>query len=602
LIISEALTGQSVTQERLLQSGEIKNALMKQFVYYTLLMLMISTAACKKKDSGIKPPDSPPIDTATYKPPVDPPVANTIGFFLDDWTPKNFTVPSSYDDVPKPPEASTVFVTIDASDVITKIPKSITGQNSNLWMSQIVTEPPLMNHITNLRPNVIRFPGGSISDVFFWNAPKNQPPADAPSNLVDANGVSSPAGYWYGKNSESWTFSVDNYYNMLQQTGNQGLITINYGYARYGTGSNPVSVAAHLAADWVRYDNGRTKYWEIGNECNGTWEAGYRINTSSNKDGQPEIVTGALYGQHVNVFIDSMKKAAQEIGKTIYIGAYLLEKQPESWQTQTDKGWNTGVLTALGNRADYYVIHSYYTPYKTNATASAILDSAVSNTFRMMSYLKSTIGASMKPIAMDEWNIFSEGSMQQVSYINGMMAAILLGEAVKNKYGLTARWDLANAWDNGNDHGLFSQGDEPGVSKWNPRPAFYYMYYFRKMIGDRMLGVSQIGVADVLAYASSFTSGEKAVMLVNKGTNAQTVLVKFENAKPGSRYYWYTLTGGNDNGEFSRKVYVNNQGPSEPSGGPAGSYTSIKPYSAGTAGGIKLALPPRSVVYTVIDK
>jgi hypothetical protein len=54
---------------------------------------------------------------------------------------------------------------------------------------------------------------------------------------------------------------------MLQQTNNKGMITVNYGYARYGTGTNPAAKAAHLAADWVRYDNGRTKYWEIGNEC-----------------------------------------------------------------------------------------------------------------------------------------------------------------------------------------------------------------------------------------------------------------------------------------------------------------------------------------------
>src|SRR5829696_676150 len=200
---------------------------------------------------------------------------------------------------------------------------------------------------------------------------------------------------------------------MLQQTGNQGMITVNYGYARYGTGSNPVAAAAHLAADWVRYDNGRTKYWEIGNECNGTWEAGYRIKTSDNKDGQPEIITGALYGQHVKVFVDSMKKAAQEIGKTIYIGAYILEKQPESWQTATDQTWNNGVLTQSANKADYYVIHSYYTPYQTNASADLILATASDNTTAMMNYVKTSItnaGSTIKPIALNEWNITSQGS------------------------------------------------------------------------------------------------------------------------------------------------------------------------------------------------
>jgi hypothetical protein len=573
---------------------------MKKFLSCSFFLILIFSYACKKSNTG---GGNPPGGDTIPNPPLEPPIENTIGFFLDNWTPKNFTVPA-YTDTAVPGAAAAVFVTIDASKIITKVPSSVFGQNANIWMTQMVTEPILVNHIKNLRPNIIRFPGGSLSDVYFWNALPNQKPADAPVNLIDASGNTVPSPYWYGKNTESWTMSVDNYYNMLQYTSNEGLITVNYGYARYGTSPNPVAQAAHLAADWVRYDNGRTKFWEIGNECNGTWEAGYRINTADNKDGQPAIITGALYGQHVKVFIDSMKKAAQEIGKTIYIGAYLLEKQPESWQTATDQTWNNGVLNQSGNKADYYVIHSYYTPYQQNSSADVILATASDNTTAMMTYVKTSItntGSTIKPIALDEWNITSQGSMQQVSFINGMHGAILLGEALKNKYGQTSRWDLANGWSSGNDHGLFNIGDEPGVSKWNPRPAFYYMYYFQKMIGDRLLSTSVIG-GNILAYGSSFTSGEKAVILVNKSNTTQNVLVSLENAKPGSRFYWYILTGGTDNGEFSRKVFVNGRGSAEPSGGPANEYATIKPYSGSTANGIKVAMPLRSVVYLVIDK
>jgi hypothetical protein len=35
------------------------------------------------------------------------------------------------------------------------------------------------------------------------------------------------------------------------------------------------------------------------------------------------LFTGALYAQHINVFADSMRAAAQETGATIYIGAFL---------------------------------------------------------------------------------------------------------------------------------------------------------------------------------------------------------------------------------------------------------------------------------------
>ena len=577
---------------------------MKKIAIYSVLLLTVF-AACKKGSNtgGNGNPGGGSGGGGTVTP-TDPAVENTIGFFLDHWTPQNFTIPS-FTDTAIPTANTTTYVTIDASKIITKVPKSVFGNNANIWMTQMVTEAPLMNHIKNLKPNIIRFPGGSISDIFFWNALPNQRPADAPATLLNDAGVATTAGYWYGKNTDWWTLSLDNYYNMLQQTGNEGMITVNYGYARYGTGPNPVAQAAHLAADWVRYDNGRTRYWEIGNESNGTWEAGYRINTATNQDGQPAVITGALYGQHVKVFIDSMKKAAQDIGKTIHIGVYLLEKQPEGWQTPTDQSWNGGVLTNSSNKADYYVIHSYYTPYQTNASADQILSTATNNTAAMMSYVKNSItsnGAAIKPIALNEWNITSQGSMQQVSYINGMHAAILLGESIKNKYGMTSRWDFANGWDNGNDHGLFNIGDEPaGISKWNPRPAFYYMYYFQRLIGDRMLPSTVTG-SSVLAYASSYTSGEKAVILVNKSNTAETATVLLENAKAGSRFYWYTLTGGTDNGDFSRKVFVNGRGPTETSGGPAGEYSTLKAYSAATANGIKIGLPARSVVYVVMDK
>ena len=563
------------------------------------LLFLVSLAACQKKTvPEPEPPD--PVNPVPVVPGTDPAVANTIGFFLDRWSPRTFTAPS-FQETSMPAAATTATVNVDAGAILTKIPGSVFGQNANSWMTQIVTEAPLMTHLKNLRPGVIRFPGGSISDVYFWNSSRLTRPATVPDGHLDANGNLVADPYWYGQNNESWTVSVDNYYQLLAQTGAEGMITVNYGYARYGTAADPVATAAHLAADWVRYDNGRTRYWEIGNETNGTWEAGYRIDPALNKDGQPAIITGELYGKHVQVFVDSMKNAASQIGKTIFISAYLLERNPESWQTDTDKGWNAGVLAKSANKADYYTIHSYYTNYQTNAPAMEILNTATDITTGMTSYVKSEFaryGAVTKPIALTEWNITSQGSMQQVSFINGMHASILLAEAIKNKMGQTSRWDLANGWSNGNDHGLFDMGDEPGGSKWNPRPAFYYMYYMGLYTGDRLLNTTATN--DVLAYGSSFSSGQTAVMMVNKSSTQRIALVTLKNVARPKRIYWYVLTGGTDNGEFSRKVLVNGTGPSLPAGGPA-DYKTLKAFSAAVNGEIKIELPSRSVVYLVIE-
>lgn len=563
-------------------------------------ILISVSPSCKKK--GVDTPVD-PVDTTTVNPQVDPSLSPTIGFFMDDWGPKNFTLPTTFTNSTVP-AGSGVTVTVDRSQVITKIPRSFASNNSNLWMGQMVTETSLMTHITELHPHIIRFPGGSISDVFFWNAQPNTPPVDAPAQLVQANGSTTSAGYWYGKNTASWTFSVDNFYSMLQATGNTGMITINYGYARYGTGPNPVATAAHLAAEWVRYDNGRTKYWEIGNENFGDWEAGYRINTATNQDGQPEFLSGQLYGQHFKVFADSMRKAAQQIGKTIYIGAVMSESAPQSWWTPTATNWNTGLMSAAGSSPDFYIVHNYYTPFNVNSNADVILNTPVPVTQTMMDYVKQTIttaGLTQKPVILGEWNIFSTGSKQAVSHINGLHAVMVLGESLKNKFGLTARWDLANGWSNGDDHGMFNNGDEPdGVPKWNPRPAFYHMYYFQKYLGDRLVSSTSTS-ADIISYGSSFTSGETGVTLVNKSAAPQTVEVVIKNFKKGNRFYWYTLTGGTDNGEFSRKTLVNGSTTSLAAGGPA-NYKDLGPYSGPTSNGIRVVVPARAAVFMVVSK
>jgi len=558
--------------------------------------------SCKEKEPEII--DKPIVDKPTFKEPVDPPIAPTMGFFLNEWQAKTYVAPT-YTETVITTTAPTTIITVDASNVLTKIPLTIFGHNANNWMTRMYNEPIFIKHLTNLKPNIIRWPAGSGSDCHFWNCNQDQPPADAPTRLKKADGTYQTSGlYTYGKTANSWQGTLDDYYSVLQQTKSQGIITVNYGYARYGTSANPVATAAHLAADWVRYDNGRTKYWEVGNECYADWEWGYRIDTDANKDGQPELLTGGLYAKHFVVFADSMKKAAAEIGKTIYIGAVMQESATSSWQTTITKTWNSTMIPGANNIPDFYIGHNYITPYNENSTASTVLNSALTVPTTMMNFMKNEItanGVTLKPIAFTEWNMWAKDSKQQVSNTSGTFAVIIQGEALKNNFGLSARWDLYNGWDSGNDHGLFSNGDAAeGVAKWTPRPSFYYMYYFQKCIGDRLVGSTSTGTDLVRAYASTYTSGQGNITLVNTSGAAQTVQVKFTNFHLGTRFYWYSLEGSNDNGDFSRKVLVNGSGPTGVAGGPS-DYATLKAKSALTVNGIRVTLQPWSAVFLLVD-
>jgi hypothetical protein len=591
-------------------------------VLIALALLMVMQSCKKSPNSGGGGGDTGPVNTTpgtgvgtgpggAIVAGTDPSVANTQGFFLDGWQAKTFTTPTTTQSVSKP-AAGDVTVTADLSQITTKVSKLLFGNNTNPFMGQYVDQPVLMKNITALAPNILRGPGGSLSDVYFFNGDGNgnvAAPADAPATLLDDNGTPSTAGFWYGNNTQSWTFSIDNYYKVLQQTNSTGLITVNYGYARYGTGPNPVQAAAHLAANWVRYDKGRTTYWEVGNENYGNWEAGYRIDVSKNQDGQPAIITGNLYGTHFKVFADSMRAAAVQAGNTNIKIGIVLTTTNDANNSAGASNWNAGVLSAAGNAADFFVVHNYYTPYNDNSSPSTIFATAAPATSAMMSWVKtsaSNAGVTQKPVAMDEWNIQATGSSQQVSNIAGVHAVMVLGEALKNQVSMTSRWDLANSWAGGDDMGIFNNssgsGAEPNAPAWNPRPAFYYMYFFQKYFGDRMVASSVSGASDIVSYASSFSSGQAGVVLVNQGSVSHTVNVAFNNYAIGTKYYYFALNGGTDNTPFSHDVLINGVAPaSGVTGGPT-SYASVPAISQNVTGGIIVTVPAYGAVYLVADK
>jgi len=516
------------------------------------------------------------------------PISAQDDYFLEDWTPKSIASPAEYVSVERSSEQPTVNVVINFTAPITKVSEYNFGNNANVYTTRMWDNLYLVQNLRNLNPHVIRYPGGNLSNEFFWDRAPGERPEDIPADQF----------VWYGKDQDSGTMSVDNYYKFLEVIGCTGIISINYGYARYGTSDNPVAEAAHLAAEWVRHDNGRTKFWEIGNENYGDWQAGYEIDPSLNQDGQPKIISGDLYGEHALIFADSMKSAATEIGHEIFIGFQAWEEE-SSWDpVQAD--WNETMMPVVGEAPDFYIVHNYYTPYEENSDADQILA-----TYQKAGEFKKSVyedlaeaGLSEKPIALTEYNIFATGSGQQVSHINGLHGALVLGNVIEEKYGLTARWDLANGWDNGDDHGMFSK-DEPDVAPFTPYPVFYHLTFFQRYFGDSMIW-SHTTDENIVAYASLFSTGQVGIALINKGQISQTVEFLFAGYTLGQRYYWYELKDENGDGSFSKKVFINGEGPSQVSGGPD-NYNSIKPYSAEVEGNIKMNVVPYSAVYMLLE-
>jgi len=414
--------------------------------------------------------------------------------FLEDFAPKNATIPISVS-ANKTVNSPTVTVTL-SSDTLGKISKYVFGNAIAVWVGNNTDNTTFVKNTQLLNPSLIRFPGGSWSNIFFWNGA----PSDVPDSIFDGttyNGTTAKLGKFYaisGKND--WPTTTENYYKLRQKTGSQGLITVNYSYSRYGLSNNPVAQAARLAAQWVRYDKGRTKFWEIGNENAGPWEAGWMIDTKKNKDGQPKIITGQLYGQHCKVFIDSMKAAAAEVGAKIYIGVQVLHYDGTTSWNAVDKNWNAEVFSEVGDAADFYVMHNYF---GNDAIANNLLSVAATEPKKNISFIKQDIinkKAFPKPVAITEYNMNSNSANATIgrSYINGMQATILFNELIKNNFGLAARWLLVTGED-----GMFYDGENKSL-QWQPRPDFYYAYYQQKFTGDHVIPANSNNT-NILAYA-----------------------------------------------------------------------------------------------------
>jgi hypothetical protein len=513
--------------------------------------------------------------------------------FLNEFEQKIATIPPSVN-AEKPSGATTVTVTIQG-DTLGKISKYVFGNAIAAWAGAH-DNPSLVEGIELLAPTLIRFPGGSWSNGYFWNGL----PFDLPDSIYDGTTYNSTtktakkSKFWGQTGKGGWQTTTDQYYALRENTNvTEGLITINYGYARYGTSNDPVAQAAHLAADWVRYDDGRTKFWEIGNENGGPWEYGWMIDTTMNKDGQPQIITGALYGKHFKVFVDSMKSAAEEIGATIYIGGQVVIDGPSSWNF-VDRTWNEEFFKEAGDSADFYVIHNYFSA---SNNVMDILNYAVTEPKRDIDFLKQDIlnkKAYVKPVALTEYNMGSGTVSRAVSYINGMQAVVLICELIKNNFGLGARWLLISG-----EATMFYGGSDANYLN-HPHAEFYYLTYLQKFYGDHAISTASSN-KDILCYASKFASGETGVVIVNKGTEEQVIDMDAKSIGVGNKYYIYSFIGGTDNGDFSPNVYINGEGPSSYQWGPYDQLFDIKAKSYAIDNEIKFTSPARSVQMIMIE-
>ena len=523
--------------------------------------------------------------------------------------PKNFESFSTF--IPKglPTNSATSTVTIKPSTVINKVRQSLFGQNAVAYQRDMVTTAIREQNWKSGGFSMLRYPGGNWSNQFFWDG--NIPSTIKVENVMNGDVKKLLSG------SSTWMLGTSEFPEFLKFMEADGIVCVNVGYAFYGTSANPVETAAQYAANWVKYYNkdlnAKVKYWELGNENYGPWQAGFDL-------GSPQ-----KYGEACKIFAQKMKA----VDPSIKIGVNLYEGDG-GFNKPQGKNWNELVLPIVQDIMDFAIIHHYPHP---NTNMNAILEKDIYDavdevaktvaTMRRQTTTYTNKAAGFYPIAITEYN--ARTGVREISRTNALFTTLMLGEYSKyNDYAAAMQWDLINGYESGlGTHGAVADGD-PFMTNGDPYPALIAHHYMQRYYGDKLVA-STSSDPDIVVYPTTFTSGEMGIVLVNKGGSLKNVQINLgNNFLKDDRIYWHTING--DASDFDRTLYINDQGPSTTFnvgqtytngtksavatafeangvGGPE-NYTSIKPYSAllSNTGSMKFNAKAYSANYIVVKK
>ncbi|MFE9428799.1 cellulose binding domain-containing protein [Kitasatospora sp. NPDC006697] len=335
---------------------------------------------------------------------------------------------------------TTATVSVNAAQSLATVPATAIGTNGSVYDSKL-TDAAVPGLLQQAGVGLVRFPGGSSSDSYNWK-----------TNSDLTNGTQA--------------VDFDQYATMLQQSGAQGMVTVNYGSGdTVGASESPAETGPQLAADWVRYanvtHNDHIKYWEIGNEIygNGTyggsgWETDKHCGTGGTGCGP------AVYAQNAKAYIAAMKA----VDPSIQIGVVLTA--PGNWpdgvtNSANPQSWNQAVMTALAGQIDFADVH-WYPQNPSSVTPPGPTDagllSAPAQIPSMVSTLRSQLGqyagSSSVPIMITETNsVSSNPGKQTVGLVNALFLPQDYLGWLANGVSSVDWWQIHNGIVTGSDNG-----------------------------------------------------------------------------------------------------------------------------------------------------
>jgi hypothetical protein len=433
-------------------------------------------------------------------------------------------------------------ITIDTAQTLRVADGRWFGLNSAMWDSYYDT-PQTVSLLNELGTRIIRLPGGSLSDQYHWSL-----------NTTLAN-------TW------QWATSFANFIHVITNASinSQAIVTVNYGtgspqeaaaWVAYCNAAVTNSLSLGVDAKGINWqtagywallraaaplgtDDGKNflrisrtaplglKYWEIGNECYGTWE------TDSNAVANDPYT----YALRATNYIALMKA----VDPTIKIGVvsapgedtYVNNTSHPAYNPREGtyhNGWTPVMLATLnssGVTPDFLVDH-FYSEYNSDNDQSLLQASA--NWASDASSLRQQItdyvggnGTNIELLATENNADAGNQGKQSTSVVNGLYLADSLAQLMKTEFNSFIWWDLRNGTDTSGDfsaslYGWRTNGDLGVIGNLNTRyPTFYTFKLMQHFVqpGDTVLDVEYPNPL-LSAYATRGVSGAVSLLVINK--------------------------------------------------------------------------------------
>ena len=345
------------------------------------------------------------------------------------------------------------------------------GTNIAIWHHpETFNDPRVKAYFEQASIGLVRMPGGSTSDQYFWNGNGVRS-----GNTVDRTKYKAHrwaidysdwkpgfSGFWgFPKDTktaklETWHghANVKDQHEFIRRVGAQALVTVNAGT---GTPKD--------AAEWVRwarqmdYD---VRYWEVGNELGGDWESG-----TVRPDGKR--MDGKMYGEIYAQFAAAMKAVDADAKVGSQGGVDFIE----------------GALSHHEVPVDFVTFHDYY-----NAEGNTIAArfKTLERIRKQISDIRQAIekhrpGADI-PIGITEYNckLFEDEGTSDV--FSGLWTVAAVGEMLYGGLDFATQWDaFTQKRDNGGGHGFMI---EMGVV---PKAEYWALHLLSQFLGSELLAV-----------------------------------------------------------------------------------------------------------------